>query len=340
MELQIPPTIYVDESNSTGENLLDPAQPVFTIGAICLDDDQATTLVNDVVHQLPKGHGEPKYSILARTRRGQESLLECLASLRSARPRFYVAHKRFMIAAKMVDLLIEPMAYDNGYNMYEDGAAVGLANLLHSVGPVLGDKLAYERMLAAFVKALRWSRRATVDELFTAIDEYCDTASAEWRDTLSLFQASRGQAEWLIERGADGRFRDGLDPAIPCLVVLTYDMGQRLGPFRLVHDRSKSVARHALTLLNLDQIPNPARPGETLSSLPAVTIEFADSQAIPQLQLADWIAGAGRQWATYLVEHSVDPFAARLGPFVNNWLVGGVWPDLDAITNPRTNSID
>lgn len=55
MSLLIPPKVYFDESNSTGENLLDPSQPVFSLAAVNVKNDLAAELVYDVISQLPLG---------------------------------------------------------------------------------------------------------------------------------------------------------------------------------------------------------------------------------------------------------------------------------------------
>jgi hypothetical protein len=334
MSLLILPRVYVDESNSTGENLLDTSQPVFSLASISLQDDLAAALVDDVVSQLPKGYGEPKYTSLARSGRGRAALLRCFRKLPRDRVRFYVAHKRFMVEAKMVDLLIEPRAHKDGYNMYEDGAAVALANLMNAVGPVLGDKSAYDTMLTTFVKAVRGNSQATVDDLFTTIDNYCQTAAPEWRKTIDLFTYMRDEAEELVDDIARGYLRDELDPAIPCLAALVWDVGQNIGQFVLIHDTSKVVAKHALKLLGASKLPDPTRPGALMSPLPAVAIEFADSKVVHQLQLADWVAGAGRQWATEIVWKRGDRFAKDLEPIVKEWFIGGLWPDPDTIDHP------
>jgi hypothetical protein len=87
--------IYVDESGNTGENLIDPVQPVFVLGSVNLDSSLSATLLDNVLRQLPKGHGEPKYSSLAKTKAGRKALMECLSSLPSDTARFYAADKRF-----------------------------------------------------------------------------------------------------------------------------------------------------------------------------------------------------------------------------------------------------
>jgi hypothetical protein len=339
VSLLILPRVYVDESSSTGENLLDLSQPVFVIASISVQDDVAAALVDNVTSQLPKGHGEPKYTALAKTGHGRAALLECFKQIPSDSARFYVAHKRFMVESKMVDLLIEPRAHEDGYNMYEDGAAIALANLMNIAGPVLGDKQAYDTMLSTFVKAVRGNSQATVDDLFAAIDDYCQTATPEWRETIDLFMYMRDEAEDLIEGIASGRLSDELDPAIPCLAALVWDVGQRIGQFKLIHDTSKVVAKHALKLLNADKLIDPTRPGRFLSPLPAVAIEFSDSKGVAQLQLADWVAGAGRQWATELVQKKGDRFAKDLALVVKEWLIGGLWPDPDTIDHPSPRTL-
>jgi hypothetical protein len=56
------------------------------------------------------------------------------------------------------------LAFEDGYDMYADGSAVALANLMYMAGPVLGDGAAFERMLGAFVDALRPSRPRSLDD--------------------------------------------------------------------------------------------------------------------------------------------------------------------------------
>jgi hypothetical protein len=107
----------------------------------------------------------------------------------------------------------------------------------------------------------------------------------------------------------------------------------------LIHDTSKVIARHALKLLNVNQFEDPTRPGKRMSALPVITIGFSDSKDEPQLQLADWVAGAGRQWADELIEKKGDRFSRHLGPLVKEWLIGALWPDPDTIENPSPRTL-
>jgi hypothetical protein len=241
------------------------------------------------------------------------------------------------VASKIVDVLVEEFAYATGYtSMLADGSAVALANLYHLAGPRAGDPQAYERLLQAFVDTVRWNSKATVDDLFDAIAGYRATVTLEsWAEHIEILALTRVQAEDAVARIAAGQMKDLLDPAVPCLPVLVEDMGRRLGDFRLVHDESKTIARHAALLLTLHRLPDPARPGRMMPRLPLTEIAFSDSRAAPQLQIADWVAGAARQCATRKVTERADPFAERLDPLVEPWTVGGIWPDREVISNPR-----
>jgi hypothetical protein len=238
MSLRESKNIYVDESGNTGENLTDPVQPVFVLGSVSVDSGLADFLVNNVLQQLPKRQSEPKYSSLAKTKAGRSALMQCFSSLPRDAARLYAADKRFFIEAKIIDLLVEPLFFKQGHNMYADGSAVSLANLMHAVGPVLGDRVAYENVLKTFVRAFRSRPTATVDDIYRSIDEYRVTATApEWHEWLEILCHTRPEAGAALRWISNGH-RDELDPATPCLVALVRDAGQHLDVFRLLHDKS------------------------------------------------------------------------------------------------------
>ncbi|MFH9478059.1 DUF3800 domain-containing protein [Streptomyces anulatus] len=330
------PIVYMDESHNTGENLLDPQQPVFTLAGVHLGDDIAQGLLDRVAAQLPSGHGELKYSTLSGSHRGRLALLDAFSGLPAGSVRVYIAHKKFMATTKMVDTLIVELFYDNGYNMYTDGSALGLANLMHMVGPVVGDSQSYERVLRLFVDAVRTKKRATVEEFIDSVARYKDTVThEEFLDVVQLLVLARSQADDFISLVEAGRIRDGLDPAIPCLRSLCDDMAENLGDFILVHDHSRAVKNNVEHLLSLGSLPDPVRPDRQMHRLPVKEIKFADSKSAPQLQVADWAAGATRQWGAALVSGVEDKFAVSLSAVVQPWGVGAVWPDPDTISNPR-----
>ncbi|MDV9189576.1 DUF3800 domain-containing protein [Streptomyces sp. SR27] len=327
--------MYADESHSTGENLLDPVQPVFCAAGVYVDDQLARQIVDNVKAELPEGHGEPKYTSLSKTPKGRATLLTAFNSLTEEPIRAYVADKQFMVTTKMVDVLVVELAYETGYNMYADGSHLALANLLHAGGRLMGDAAAFDRLLQTFVDAARKRTRASADDLFTAISDYQATTSPEFSHVSDVLRHTRAQADDIIAAIASGRVQDNLDPAVPCLVELCRGMGQILGDFVLVHDESKTIARNRERLLTAHEMEDPARPGHRLERVPVTAIEFSDSSAVPQLQIADWVAGAVRQWAAQRVTGLPDPFAEELEAVVMSWLLGGIWPNLSTVANPQ-----
>jgi hypothetical protein len=79
----------------------------------------------------------------------------------------------------------------------------------------------------------------------------------------------------------------------------------------------------------LHWLPDPAQPGRMMKRLPVTSVAFSDSTEAPQLRIADWAAGAVRQWATSSVTTEPDPFTERLEPLAKRWTAGGIWPDPD-----------
>ncbi|MFF0471846.1 DUF3800 domain-containing protein [Micromonospora zamorensis] len=329
------PTVYVDESSNSGENLLDAHQPVFAVAAVHLNAADAQAMVRAVLAAVPPRQGEPKYGSLAKSRKGRAALMSVLPTLQEGMASAFVAHKRFMIVAKMVDYLVVELAWADGYDMYADGSAVGLANLMHLTGPVLGDESAYETMLATFVDAIRPNQPTTLDDLFNAIEAYHRTARDGFDTHVSLLLAAREHAQDLVNSINTRELRDVLDPAIPCLIELCRHVGAAIGRFHLVHDASKTINRHLPLLMSLEQLPA-VTPGLPAEALPVVDITFADSSTTPQLIIADWVAGAARQVGQARAT-GVDgnPFIEQLAPLVDRWTVGGVWPNTDLITTPR-----
>ncbi|QDY11133.1 hypothetical protein FJK98_31610 [Micromonospora sp. HM134] len=206
---------------------------------------------------------------------------------------------------------------------------------MHLTGPVLGDRSAYEAMLATFVDAIRPNQPTTVDELFNAI-EACHRTVRDGFDTpAGLLLAARCHAQDLVNPIDARKIRDVLDPAVPCLIELCRHVGAAIGEFHLVHDSSKTINRHLPLLLSLDQLPA-VTPGLPAEALPVVDITFADSSRTPQLIIADWVAGAVRQVGqARATGANDDPFVAQLAPLAERWTVGGVWPNKDLITTPR-----
>lgn len=209
-------------------------------------------------------------------------------------------------------------------NLYEGKETLALANMLHLAGPVMGDADSYDRMLQAFVNRVR--QKATTDELYAAIAALkASVQSQQFAEYVEVLEYGRPVADETAAKIASQGHRDELDPAIPSLYCLATTFGQTLGKFRLVHDASKVVDRNTTRLHTVRFLPDPARPGEFMNPFMGA-IEFAGSKDHPQLQVADWAAGATRQWAQWMAGGDGDQFSRDLEPVARPWLIDGIWP--------------
>ncbi len=321
------PVVYADESSNSGQNLLDPDQPVFALAGVHLSDELSASIVDEVRSQLPPTQGEPKYGSLARSSRGRRALKRVFEGLPEGSVRSYLLDKRFMVITKLVDVLVEPLADADGLNLYERQGGRALAELLRMGGLALGDAAAFHQMLQAFVDWVR--QRVATDDLFTAITAYKVSIPEKHMDFASwieVLECCRDVADATAVDLATGEQRDILDPAVPALYCLCTSFGEAVGRFRLVHDTSKVIDRNAMLLRMAHLLPDLARPGRFNDPFPAVQIDFADSTSHPQLQVADWAAGAVRQWAAHLAVGGGDRFSEELADVVQPWVVGAVWP--------------
>ncbi|GAA2064208.1 hypothetical protein GCM10009801_08660 [Streptomyces albiaxialis] len=316
----------MDETGNSGQNLLDPGQPIFALAGVHLKDETAADIVAEVCSRLPATQGEPKYGSLAKATRGREALLWAFAQLSVGSVRAMPVHKPFMVMTKMVDLLMEPLAAVTGFNLYEGQQHLALADMMHVCGTAgLGDKAAYDRMLLTFVDWVR--QRTSTDDLFGAIEAFRQTVKHEgMAGFFEMLEHCRPFADEMASEIASGETRDVLDPAVPVLYRLCLNFGASIGRFRVVHDSSKVVHQWVVPLRTAHLFPDPANPGGFMQQLPVSQINFADSKAHPQLQLADWAAGALRQWAADKAAGGGDPFAERLEPLVEPWKIDMIWP--------------
>jgi hypothetical protein len=323
------PVVYADETHNTGENLVDDDQPVFAVGGAYLPDDLARDLVEQVKSSRPPGAGEPKYQALSRRPAGKATLLSALSQLPDGAAKVVIANKRYMTVSKIVDLMAEPMMYENGYNMLADGSAKSLAHIVFFFGSREHNEHAFDAVLRSFIDVMR-TGLAGVEKYATVVEDYLATLPLGQRDTFQFaLLPSKSMLVRLIAERENGSHLDTLDPAVPAVAMLCDAFHTQLGPFNLVHDESKVIERSTPLLLNMDKLPDPRDPANKNLALPARTIQLAASKDIPQLQIVDWIAGAARDLGMSYLNPPRKIVIGEWETMVKSWVVGDIWPSFD-----------
>lgn len=285
------PIVAFDESGNTGPDLLNARQPIFSLASVRMDEELARELLAPVV----RGGGEAKFAELRQEPDGQEKLIEFLRSdvLTPETARVSVFHKPYTTVAKMVDLLMEPGFYKRGMGgeFRTDGHAFKWPVALYELAPEqLGD--VWEGLTTAFVRAVRKPSPAHTGEVERLVAE----ALARHPDARIEFPLRVFEEQAPHELGQQPDV-DPLDPALPALIEHMGFWGEVIGPFHIRHDEADALERyreHIERLCDPAMEPFEFRANDRIVKYPlqACSIEFVKSDDVPQVQVADLLAGA------------------------------------------------
>lgn len=328
------PTVAFDESGNTGQNLLDPAQPVFTLASIHLSDDELEYL--DELVDWPED-GELHFTDLKRSARGRRRIRRILTSdvATPEHVKVFVIHKRFMVVAKVVELL-EDLTHRTGSDLYERGANIALSNLLYFCTPTFCGQEHFEEFLEAFVGMIRNPNELRRDHFYRRLRDL----SVECRDeqfrsgVLKMLGATRVVVDDLLANATTW----AIDPAVPAFLVLGTEWDAQLDrEWDIVHDQSKPI-EHAEEILEC--FLGAEEPGRLVGHdrrkarlpLRAAGIDLCSSQKVREIQVADIFAGAIGQFATGAEDKSQRDqlwHEFREMSLLETVYVDAVWPQLE-----------
>jgi hypothetical protein len=324
------PVVAFDESGNTGQDLLNPHQPVFVLASVCLDD-AAESQVTDLLGGTKSK--EVHFSRLKLRPDGQRRILDVLRSplIVPTTVKVCIYHKGFMVTTKIVDLLVETLAFKHGFDLYRQGLNIAMSNLHHLLMPRLCGEKAFRHFQQCFVTMIRKHDSDSRDSFYAQLRTLIKTcAFAPYCEDLKLIEATREVVDEVLSQCTV----TDLDPAVPSFVVLCGDWGDEFGrPFDVAHDISKPIdrEREALQLLMANDEPRVTVGYDRRKArlpLLATGINFIGSHEAFQVQLADVIAGAMAYWASGMIGRRVDSaFFRELGRTnLRQLVVLAVWP--------------
>lgn len=335
------PVVVMDEAGHTGENLLDSDQPVYALAAIRVTTQTAKAAVAEALARAPDGMTELKFGKLRKSSGGRKNVLALLEAIELTDDdvAVMVVHKPWMVAAKLIDELVEPRMLARGIQpaWYGCGAAKNMARALHELGPrVLGDL--YAEMAASFVTMVRdYTPEAGAD--FVAHLRRCKIAcrDEQLHDLLSVMidTPEEMQSEFATRK-------DALDPALTSLFWQGGYWSSRLqSRFEILHDDSSAVRRWQEEMFQDIQRRMADRTesesftlGEITIQLPTLLdrITFAESHSDARVQVADLVAGAAAHFYGVAtgVRRDEGEFARQLNRAgISSVIKGAIGPGLD-----------
>lgn len=319
-------TIYFDESGNTGSNYLDPEQPVYVLSSLKLTEEEATSKLTE--HFAAITASDLKFNRLAQYPAGRQAIVSFLAEQLpdSDAYRSYVVLKHYALTAKYVDWIIEPAAYNDGLDLYENGTAAAMASLIWYCAPHAYGDPTWKSILSRF-EAWATGRGGTTDELRAHVLKLQPHARFERLDKLIKI-AFVGNRHVECPAGA-GYKMDLAFTAAYTSVRAWMDLGEH--DIQVVHDRTNVMESQVALWRELaDPSLNARFFSETPGDWPPLSVSnvrFSDHLSDPALQLADILAGSNRLTATGLLS-PCGPFARQLIeqfdlPKSN---AGAIWP--------------
>lgn len=286
-----------DESGSDGENLSSPTHWTFSYGTSSLTIAEAEEVIVRTRQAIgstedeARAGGELKSSRLFRKHRSvAESLFEPGGPLAETSS-IYLADKSKFLAGKMIALLIEPHGYSTGRPVGVEWQGYLADEMTDRVLPAL-DHATRTELLVSF-NALCKSYKAPYAPTGRAsrfvnalrLANLAGSHDARASDMLRSLWNARSEA-YEIEK--DDSSTLDLEPMLPTLFVVATTWHQRFlgAEFDLHIDEYRQ-----LTPLMLDILKATAA---TLYGVQLREIVQTNSASDPRVQVADWIAGAGR----------------------------------------------
>lgn len=321
--------VFCDEHGNTGENLLDPDQPMFVLASNDFEHQEALNLLDILAGQ---GGQEVKFKTLCKSAAGRQRVARFLFDTRVAPNRIaaFIMDKRYMLFTKLVDLVMETLMDHIGVDLYKRGANIATANMLYACVPTFCGEAKTVAALEAFQQLVRHRTSHHVAAYETAGRSLIDACSDPFiADFLEPFFSRDAMPIWL-----DDLPSDVLDPAIPALFSIIDAWGRRKGArFEVVHDQSKPVlASHNTFMANMALLNEQSEMvgydrRQFLFPLRASGLHLEPSHVRPQLQIADVCAGA----LAHFMKAKREGFSDEISDAIEQsdrlkWAVGGVVP--------------
>lgn len=320
--------IYFDEAGNSGGNLLDKDQPVFVLASHNFDLEETRHLL-DPLFALSKAD-ELHFSNLKKYNKFRNALISMFNNelFKEDRVYHYIADKKLMVSAQMVDMLIEPVLYDNDIDIYQDGSNIAMTNVLYFTGKNFW-KTDYDHICELFVKWARSAADIDWDNYWHAVKHLHDKTKKGYRDLLLAIMLSTPHLYYI--KAALNKY--SLDVTLSCFVDHCNFWAKRYGKlFDVTFDESKQIEywKDMIDFLTHHLPEGEVGFGTRKHKYPLLinSLTTAKSHDCIQLQLADLIASTLNYYSTKLINGEDDDFSKQLSTtrLFHHTLGNKIWP--------------
>lgn len=359
--------IFLDESGYTVRNLLDSAQPTFTLATIKCSELEAQNFKTRFFNEVQAA--ELHYSKMKKRPRQQSMIIKFLKELLNnpGLVKVKIVHKRYALYYRLIDTIVEPAANKDGINFYQDGRIIDLTNTFYYDFPTAAGTDYADNLLRQFQEMMDKLDLPSFNRFFLPIlnDKYKQPYEVMIQ---SINEHPLDFFLWHLQKGYDSlgfelvkqaiaTFRPlkahpldlGLVSAFHLTALWRSDITE---PISLIHDKSSKMAtsEHIWnTLVDPDVSPKTIHIGygDLTITFPigVKTTRLEDSRDWIGLQLADILAGAANQWAKWIhdgrkLNDDDDLFSKRLDEIIPAFPMMAFWPSPEIHPESRRTIYD
>lgn len=325
-------TVFCDESGFSGNNLWDPEQPHFAFAGVQIEEAEASDVIREARAKYRIQSPEVHATKMLRKESGQEAVLWILERIADTASALYM-NKRFALAGRMFEYLMEPIIAENSYPFYQTGFHRFWANLVYF--NLLSDIEKHQPTFQVFQRMMRTLDSSILRELLESMPY--DSENMPLCHVVDVLTCNQKQiiAAIAVTQNAEGISSWILDLSFTSVQsILTFFSGSAMEPIVLVCDDSKPLraSEHHLNEIGVDRMEFvgmelDGRQCPITFSLDREVI-FSSSKDMAGLQLADVVASS----TVFALKNPVSTFANRWREIFSDSLHENcIVPDADEI---------
>ncbi|MET3663650.1 hypothetical protein ABIC66_000246 [Caulobacter sp. 1776] len=288
--------LFFDESGYTGRALLDPVQPYLVVASSIICDADASALLREA---FPAYKGDEfKFQNIWK-RPGSRARLVKLAQLVADRAQdIFLWHldKRFCVLTKLIEHLVEPLAYSRGFDLYKDGYIQRFANHTYFGLTQVGDPGLYEAVTNAY---FAFANTPTKENLVKLRFHFTIMANSTPEMLRGFFGPVLQGIDEFDDHSDMATFRDTLETQVTSILSsVSFWTNKKPGvSLNIRHDQSASFFKASslwakIASPHVPALLHPTANGPpTAFPLPVIATAPVDSKTSPAIQLCDLLAG-------------------------------------------------
>lgn len=303
--------IFFDEAGNTGDNILDPEQPYYTMASHDFSESETKEILRPLLRIT--GDREIHFKDLRKYGKYHDAIVECIDNPQIGFDRIFsfVALKEFMVVIQIVEYVIETFSYHIGVDIHKEGRNIIIANEFFSLGNGLWDKSLYKSLLDSFNK---WGRKKVkAAEFYESVRLLLNTLDQKpGHELIGSIWMSRFRTDSISKIFEKYAF----DPTLPIFVSLCSQWGKSYQKkFHVIFDESKAIDYWMGMINFLSNLPPETVGYGRLQHTYPLLIDKIDSRSSDsclQLQLADLFASSINFFMKHRQRLEFEPLALKI----------------------------